>query len=90
MKYIFSGATAFDQNLGGWDVDKVTDMTDMFNNKTLSTPNYDALLNGWNLEILRPGVTFNGGNSKYSSGAAAARGHMINTFGWAITDGGPQ
>jgi fibronectin type 3 domain-containing protein len=35
---------------------------------------------------LQPGVTFNGGNSRYSNNTA--RQYIIDTFGWTITDNG--
>ena len=43
---VFGGASAFDQNLGGWDVAALTNASFMFNVITLSTSNYDALLIG--------------------------------------------
>ena len=36
----------------------------MFTGVKLSTPNYDALLIGWDSQILQSNVTFGGGNSK--------------------------
>lgn len=62
-------------------------MTDMFKNVTLSTPHYDALLNGWNSQSLKNNVNFNAGNSAYCSGEAS-RLNMIDHFNWNITDGG--
>ena len=59
----------------------------MFRGVTLSTTNYDALLQGWNAQTLHTGVYFNGGNSKYCAGKPA-RANMISTYGWVITDGG--
>ncbi len=89
MGGMFQSALAFDQDLGNWNVGKVTNMTDMFRYVTLSTTNYDALLNGWNTLPLQNGVPFSGGNSKYCSGQAS-RNNMIATFGWSITDGGQE
>jgi len=63
-------------------------MEDMFWGVTLSTPNYDSLLIGWSQLTLQDGVTFHGGNSNYSSGAADERQFIIDTFGWTIYDGG--
>ncbi len=87
MNSMFSHANSFDQNIGGWNVANVTNMANMFRNVTLSTANYDALLNGWNSLPLKSNVKFSGGNSKYCSGKAA-RDNMIATYGWTITDGG--
>ena len=69
----------------------VTDMTDMFAAATLSIPNYNALLNGWSAQTLQSGVTFHGGNSKYSQGGTAGRADLTGagTHNWTITtDGG--
>jgi len=89
MRYMFDGATAFDQNLGSWDITAVTLMNEMFNGVTLSTANYDALLIGWEGQAVQNNVTFDGGNSKYSAGAAAtARQALIDDHTWIITDGG--
>ena len=77
----------FDQDIGNWDVSALTDAGEMFSGVTLSTTNYDALLNGWNAQNLKNGVEFGGGNSVYCAGAKARR-DMINSDGWAVTDGG--
>jgi hypothetical protein len=63
----------------------------MFTNVTLSTANYSALLIGWEAQVEKTGVTFSGGSSQYSAGAAAtARGVLVNTSTWDITDGGEE
>ena len=87
MSNMFYFASAFDQNLGGWKVGALTNAGSMFSGVKLSTPNYDALLKGWDTQTLHTGVTFDGGNSNYCIGAAA-RSHLIAMDGWTITDGG--
>jgi len=94
MGFMFNQASAFNQNIGGWDVSNVTDMSAMFANITLSTANYSSLLIGWDALDLHVGVTFNGGNSKYSPGPAETAKANITAStesggdNWTITDGG--
>jgi len=87
---MFSFATSFDQDLGSLDVTNLQFALNMFNGVTLSTANYDSLLIGWAAQVVKPNVSFNGGNSKYSPAAAAARATLAGApNNWAIIDGGP-
>ena len=89
MSRMFSDAIMFDQDLSGWDVRLVSDMTDMFEGVSLSTDNYDALLNGWNaLGDVQQTVSFSGGDSTFSPASADARENLIQFRNWNITDGG--
>jgi len=87
MSGMFWDASAFDQNIGSWDVGAVANAASMFVGATLSTTNYDALLNGWHAQTLQNGVSFSGGNSTYCAGEAA-RANMTNLDSWTISDGG--
>jgi len=71
MRSMFTDASAFNQNLGTWDVTSLIDATNMFLNIALSTANYDALLIGWDAQVLQPGVAFSGGNSTFCNAEAA-------------------
>ena len=88
MSFMFLADSAFNQDLSSWDVSNVTNMSFMFAGATLSTANYDALLIGWSGLTLQNGVSFDGGNSQYSSMAATARQSIIDNYGWTISDGG--
>ena len=90
MSYMFQGTTGFDQNIGTWNVINVYDMVGMFDGISLSTQNYDSLLQGWSLlSPLQPNVIFDGGNSQYSITSLSAITELT-TFPnyWTITDGG--
>jgi surface protein len=89
MSAMFSGAVAFNQDLSSWDTSGVNDMSRMFSGVTLSTINYDAMLIGWADQAVQSGVSFDGGNSQYTTGAAAnARVSLISDHSWIILDGG--
>ena len=87
MYRMFYDATSFNQNIGNWDMTNALDVREMFTGATLSTANYDALLNGWDPQVLQSSLTFSGGNSTYCLGETA-RTHMISSDNWTITDGG--
>ncbi|MDH7447529.1 BspA family leucine-rich repeat surface protein [Aquimarina sp. 2201CG14-23] len=93
LKDMFDGATSFDQNLGSFTINSVTDMTGMFTNAGLSTQNYDQTLAGWFLERsvndTRPNdITFDGGNSQYCLAGDIIE-KLTDDHGWQITDSGP-
>jgi surface protein len=91
MNNMFNNAPLFDQDLGSWNVSSVVLMFNMFNGVTLSTPNYNSLLNGWASlgGSLQSSVTFNGGNSVYTiATAGASRTYLTGTKLWSISDGG--
>ncbi len=87
ISYMFYDATSFDQDLSAWNVAGIMFADDIFYGATLSTTNYDALLNGWDAQTLNSSIFFSGGNSTYCNGSTA-RAHMIASDLWTITDGG--
>ena len=90
MTQTFRLCGVFDQNISGWDVTSLTNATTMFNSAGLSTANYDALLVGWEAQLVNNAVTFDGGNATYTdpSAASTARAALIADHSWSITDGG--
>ncbi|MFI1770126.1 BspA family leucine-rich repeat surface protein, partial [Thalassobellus citreus] len=80
---MFMDAVSFDQDLGNWNVSSLNTANSMFTRVTLSTPNYDNLLIGWNAQNLNASVGFDGGLSKYCAGEAA-RANMIASDNWNI------
>ena len=84
---MFTSATAFNQDLSNWDISAVTNMTNMFTGVTLSTANYDSMLDSWSKQAVQSNVTFSGGNSKYCDLGEAGKA-ILEGKGWTITDGG--
>ena len=95
MDDMFNGCTSLTAiQAGGWDVSSVTDFTDFAKGVTLTTVEYDAILNnttGWISRGVLANKTISFGGSKYtnSGDALLGRQNLINTHGWTITDGGP-
>ena len=90
MSSMFDGATNANPDVSNWDVSKVTDMTNLFNDSGLSTANYDAFLinladNNASVESVTLGAT---GIYYYSDDAKTARDRLESDRGWTITDGG--
>jgi len=93
MGFIFNDASSFNQDISAWQIDSLTDASNMLDNSAMSTANYDALLQSWDtqagnknvtgVQLGASGVTFTGG-----SAAETARDSLINDHGWTINDGG--
>ncbi len=88
MRYMFNGATAFNQSLTNWTVSGVDQMHNMFNNSGLSAENYSATLVGWAAQPVLNVVTFGATGISYYDSAVAARANLVDTYGWNISDGG--
>jgi surface protein len=86
MSGMFYDDDVFNQNLGSWDVSHVNNMDNMFSGVTLSTSNYDAILNGWASQPVQTGVVFGAGNSQYSNVGQAGREILEDDNSWDITD----
>ena len=90
MRVMFLDALAFNQDISNWNVSNVRIMTDMLYGTSLSTDNYDQLLNRWSQLNLQTDIRFNAGETKYSSASETARNKIITDFNWTIDDGGLQ
>jgi hypothetical protein len=90
MFQVFYGCTVFDQDISSWDISSITRATGMMQNTAFGTTNYDLLLVAWEGQTEPTGIVFHAGTAKYSAGApATARGVLVGTSTWTITDGGP-
>jgi hypothetical protein len=89
---MFRDAGNFNQPIGGWNVSSSINFTNFMTNKIFSdysSTNYDALLNGWILNGVKPNLSINFGTIKYSSAASASRAILTSApNNWTIVDGG--
>lgn len=90
---MFQHAVAFEQNLGGWNITLVADMSSMFTGAGLSVDNYDALLIGWAARAsavgVRSDVPFDAGSSMYSCAVIDDRDVLTGSPNlWTIDDAG--
>ncbi|MEC7756056.1 MAG: BspA family leucine-rich repeat surface protein [Bacteroidota bacterium] len=84
FKGVFKGATAFDQNLGQWNIANARELTDMLSNSGLSNANYNATLIGWSNQELKDRVTFGVTGLEYCNYGEAARQKLIDEKGWVF------
>ena len=96
---MFAGASAFNQNIGGWDVTSVIGNfdcgglnPDFMAGKTpltFSTTNLDAIYAGWSQLVVNTGLEISFGTAEYTTlGGQAGKNILTNTYGWIISDGG--
>jgi len=93
MDRVFDSASNFNQDISSWQIDSLTDASNMLDNTVMSTSNYDALLQSWDTQAGNKGVTgvqLGAAGVTFSAGSAAAtaRDSLINDHGWTINDGG--
>jgi len=69
MSSMFFNCPAFDQDISNFDITALTIAASMLQGATLSTANYDAILDvntGWPSQAVLSSVSFHAGNSKYT------------------------
>jgi len=88
MNKMFFNATSFNIDIGSWNISKVVNMEYMFGLMTLGTEIYDQILIKWSELTLQNDILFDAGFSKYSNDASLARQKIIDSYNWAIIDGG--
>ena len=87
MSSMFFYATSFNQSLNNWDISSVINMQEMFSYSSLSTDNYDGVLNSWSQQDVISGVILRAIGVNYCNGEDA-RQNLIDAYGWIITDDG--
>jgi surface protein len=88
MKWMFNSAVLFNGDISNWDTSSVTDMGSMLTNTSLSTNNYDKILDKWSqLPTLQNNVNFDS-SSKYCDAGEIGRIILTDTYSWIIADEG--
>ena len=72
MNSMFLNATAFNQDMSGWNVSSVMSMIRMLDSSGLSTHHYEELLIAWNELDLQKDVTLGAAGKQYRVRAQAA------------------
>ena len=92
MAEMFSGATAFDQDISMWNISSLTDAAKMFDGSGLTTPNYDALLQGWAAQVpaIQPNVNFGAAGIQFTNATSLGAHNTLTSppYNWIISDGG--
>jgi hypothetical protein len=92
MTRMFFGATAFDQDISMWNISSLTDAAKMFDGSGLTTPNYDALLQGWAAQVpaIQPNVNFGAAGIQFTNATSLGAHNTLTSppYNWIISDGG--
>ncbi|SHF02777.1 surface protein, partial [Psychroflexus salarius] len=88
MRNMFRDASSFDQDISQWNVSNLEEFGLGRFVMSLSTANYDALLQAWSQLELTNSLSPNFGETTYSCAAADARQSIIDNNNWTINDGG--
>jgi hypothetical protein len=92
MQSMFNNATAFNQNIGSWNISNVSNFVDFMRNKTdlnYSSANLNSIYNNWSLLAVQPNLNINFGTIKYTLAGQAGRNVLTGApNNWVISDGG--
>jgi len=92
MSFMFTGATAFNQNIGSWTLNASVTMASMLNSSGMNCANYASTLIGWNAS--GPNSRTLGATGRtFGTQANAAKANLVLATGsggkgWTITDAG--
>lgn len=87
MWAMFSGAVAFNGDVSNWNVSAAKNLGDMFKGVSIDEEIYNQILINWSSLVLKQFVSFDAGNTYYSSAEAEyAREYIIAVRNWEIKD----
>ena len=88
MNNMLQGASSFNQNLGGWTLSTtLVNAQNFLVGTSMTTANYDALLNGWATQATGSGVNFST-DLRYTESGKIGRQTLTGSRGWTISDAG--
>lgn len=86
MSSMFQEASAFNQNIGGWDISNVENIVYIFDRSGLSISNYNNILNSWSALTVQSGLFFSGVGLLYSPSGFTGHNVLSGTYGWTFID----
>ncbi len=84
---VFRNAASYDKSFGNWNIGSIQYINGLLSGASLSTDQYDIMLQTWRQNQTARNLVINAGRSTYCQ-SSEARDYLINTLGWTITDGG--
>jgi surface protein len=93
MPRMFSSASAFNQNIGSWNVSNVADFTEFMAGKTAanySAANLSSIYDQWSTRPVKPNLSINFGTIDYFAASEPNKLILTNAPNlWTIIDGNP-
>ncbi|MCC5920852.1 MAG: BspA family leucine-rich repeat surface protein [Cyclobacteriaceae bacterium] len=84
MSSMLNNAISFDQDISNWDISNVSDMRNLLNNVSISTQDFDRLLDRWSqLPSLVEGVTFGAQGLTFCESSDQQQ-LLIDNWNWMI------